>query len=216
MPLLASDVMDDSAGLLVDVAKVLYTYTAQLPYLKQAHEDLVNKLRRNGIPVLDEQSGMFSVAAGAVVLATPPADMLDPLFLEERAVGENDGDWVPMERKDWEPSQMPDDTLHYWVWREMEIKFLGSTAIRQVRVKYRKFLTAPTTSGSNITVYTARSYLGKKTAFYCAKFIGRNDGLAADLNGLAEEALDDLLASAVNLEQDKPVRPRPFNWRTNA
>lgn len=211
--LLASDVMDDAAALMNDVAKVLYSYTNQLPYLKLAHEDLVMKLKSNGVPAIDEMSGALTVNALAVTLATPPSDMLVPLALEERAVGEGDDDWVPMERKDWEPTVQQDTTLRYWTWRELEIKFVGATENRQVRVKYRKYLTSPSGSGSAITMYDARSYLGKRQAMYCARFIGENEERAQFCGGLAEEALHDLLSSAINVQQDKPVRPRPFNWR---
>jgi len=207
--------MDDAAGMLNDVGKILYSYTSQLPYLKQVHEDLIMKLKVNGIPVLDEVSGALSVAALAKTLVTPPPDMLVPLSVEERAAGEGDDDWVPMERTDFEPTMEVATTLRFWTFRELEIKFLGASEAREVRIKYRKYLTAPSGSGSAITMYDARSFLGKRQAFYCAMFIGENAERAAVIADMAEDSLGDLLGSAVNVQQDKPVRPRPFNWRTS-
>jgi hypothetical protein len=213
MALLASDVMDASAALLNDNSRVLYTYTAQLPYLKLAHRDLLAALRLHGISILDEQSGTFTVNANATTLAAPPTDLLDPLELEERAPGETDDYWVPMTRKTWEPSAVKDTILRWWVWRELEIKFLGATTSREVRVKYRKIITDPTGSGSNIVETDALDFLGKQTGKYCAFLLGENPERGALLEKWAEEALNTYLASAVNLTQDDPARPLGYNWR---
>jgi hypothetical protein len=55
MPL-ASVIMDESASLLNDASRSIYSYTVQLPYLKSAWNKLQVELQNQGIPVIKEVS----------------------------------------------------------------------------------------------------------------------------------------------------------------
>lgn len=220
MAITASDVMTDSAALLNDASKVVFTDAIMLPYLRQAHEDLQNALAEHGVSFVDEISSTLTVAAGVKVLnesSTPalPSDVLEIIEISERAVGETDDDWVPMGRAgDFEQDREELDTLDEYAWREGEVKLVGATTSRELRIKYRKLLPTLSASGTTVPIRAAKSYLGKRTASYVAGCVGEDYDRAKFLEGQADKALESLINTAVKGEQDQPVRPQGYDWQS--
>ena len=193
MPYLASDVMDESAALLNDVAKALFTYTAQLPYLKRANEALENLLIANGVSVQRQVGAVLSVAPSTsnIDLSATigyPSDMLLPIRCWERDGGATDQTFTMMDERDWEPEITPTSSLAYWTFRNNKIYIPGVTTTRDVKIDYWRQLTAIVSSGSNEEVMGAKTYLAAKTAEMCARYIGQNSEIADSLlsNEVAE------------------------------
>src|SRR3954471_15245274 len=101
----AGAVMNASAALLNDVARAVYTYAVQLPYINMAARELQQIFQQNEMPVTTATSVEIAVAAGQTaivfggVLPIPamPTDLVEIQGLWEK----NDGSsqqFTPMTR----------------------------------------------------------------------------------------------------------------------
>lgn len=209
--MVASDVMDEARKVyLNDTAASLYTNTALIPHLSAAYDELQQELEENGASQLKEISTTISVTALAVTL-TLPADFVAPIKLEERGVGETV--WTPMEELPWEPSTTQTSILRYWNYREDEVKFLGATVAREVKLFYWKSLTAITAAGTTVSIINSKRFLALRTSATAATFIGQNPILGDRLGREADEALGKIVNRNIRKQQGMPVRRRPFGWR---
>lgn len=210
MPLLASDVMDQTAGILNDTALSLYTYTAQLPYLKKSNEELEQHFAVYGVQVERKKSAAIVVLAGALVLALP-ADFFLPIKLFERASGNVNDPWVPMTESSWEPDgTVPVNTLGYWAFRNNAINFVGSTVDRDVLLEYERTLAVITSSSSPEDYGPSKNFLASRTAELCARYVGQNKVLADDIrDNDVSMNFDSLIRVLVlNTQGSRQRRPR--------
>jgi hypothetical protein len=211
MALLASDIFSQAQAFLNDTGGVNYTTTKLLPYLIIAYDDLKLNLISVNAPPIEEVSAALSVAALATELASPPADMIIPLKLEERAVG--DTLYTPMTERDFEPDRDKLDSLINWTWRELKIKFVGALQAREVRVYYLKSLADPTSGASTISVEDYyKTFLSSRTASLAAYYIGQNESRATALQENANNALGLCLGIVAKRRQSMPIRQRPWGW----
>jgi len=215
-PILASDVMDRAAALLNDTALSIYTYAVQLPYLKMAVDDLQLQVESNNIAISNEVSTAINVLTGITKISyatTPPypADLISVQQLFERADGTTE-DWMEMKRTDFLPEvTSTSNYLTWWTWQDQEIRFLGATSDREVKIHYVSAAIANVTSSSSaIYVYSSLSPLAFKTASLCARYIGENPTRADSLQMEANTAYEYFLAILVKEGQVMTVRRRPF------
>jgi len=214
MPLLASDVMDDSAVILNDVSRTLYSYTVQLPLLKFANRDLELLLINHGIPVTRERSASIDYTANSATI-TLPSDFLFPIKLFERADGSSDP-WVPMIERDFESNTVnPQTTLTEWAFRDGNtINVVPCTVARDVQLLYERQIAVITSQSSSEEIVISRNYLAAKTAEYCARFIGRNEESANSIrDNESFRAQDALVRSFVLNEQGVRYRRPRFTTR---
>lgn len=177
MVLLARDCMDQSAAILNDTAKTLYTYVAQLPYLKIANDNLDLILIANGFSVqrrttstaIQVPSSTGNITLNLAVLT----DMFLPIKLLERASGSSDV-FVPLDERDWEPEIKAVSSLGLWVFRDNNIYFPPVTSAREVKVDYWRQLSTIIDSTSVEEVTLAKTYLSARCAELCARFVGEN------------------------------------------
>lgn len=210
----AAAALDSARVYLNDVGKQIWTDAVLLPYLKEAHKDLLLVLFLNGIPVIREKSAAINVAANALTL-TLPGDLLEPIWLKERAQGSSD-DWIPMTEVEFEPDRNKDIALRYWAWREEAINFVGATTNREVLLRYWKSITIVTDASSNLGFLLSDYFLGPQAAGYAAGSVG-NDTLAKELLwvqgqsvGIAGSKLDMIIRSNVKGQQNLPARRIPY------
>lgn len=218
--LLASTVMDKSASLMNDTAKTVYTYTAQLPYLNMATDELEESFELNNVPVTNQTSTVIEVDAGEVIirpvgLTAPnyPSDLVEIQQLWERLQGSNDP-FIPMTRYEFLPHVFDDiltNSLNYWIWQDQRIKFIGANTDREVKLDYiKRLIPSELTESSSIGIINARSFLYYRTAALCSQFIGENKTRADELNMFAVMALDRTLGISTKGRQAIVTRRRPF------
>lgn len=217
MPTLASDCFFTAKGRLNDLTGALYTDTNLLPYLQDAYEELQNELAAIDAEVLEERSAIIVVPALTTSLGPDganlqPSDMVTPITLYERAPGTVDA-FVLMAETRWESFELPSSSLKKWTWREEEIKLLGSTIPREVRIDYIKSLTVISGANSAIKVSGSKLFLGTRCAALAAESIGENKTRADALHLRADEHLGKLLSRAVRRQQALPVRRRVNRYR---
>lgn len=196
--MLASEIMDESAALLNDTAKSLFTYAAQLPYLKRANEFLENLLIANGVAIQRQTSAVLTVVSSTTnidlsVNVAYPSDMLLPIRLLERDGGATSQDFGPMIETEWEPELRPTASIQFWTFRNNKIYTPGVTSTRDVKIDYWRQLTTITSSSSPEEVTGSKVYLAAKTAELCARYIGQNKEIADDLANIEVAPAQDLL-----------------------
>lgn len=222
-----SVVMNSSAALLNDPAKTDYTFAAQLPYLRIALLELQEQFELNNIPVTNETSAGITVDAGVKVIGfntTPalPSDLIEIQQIWERLDGSSEP-FIPMTRFEFLPHYLegePVSELIYWSWIKQELRFIGATTDREIKLDYISSLFSPNTADETtiITVINTQTFLTYRNAALCAEFIGENPSRAQALNVDAGMAMDRALGIPTKGKQSIAIRRRPFRaaYRTRS
>ena len=124
-----SDVMQEAASLLGDYARNIWTDVSIIDYVKSAHNQIQNELILNGMRPFQTLSAVVQVPKDTMELANLPTDFFLPIDIQERTPaggGINDGNWIPMTEREFEPTAKPLSTLGYWAFRNNALKFVGS------------------------------------------------------------------------------------------
>jgi len=199
--------MDESAALMNDAGKLTWGYPQLLPYLRRAYGTLELHLFLNGVRALKEVSSIIPVTAIDPVIALP-TDFVQAISMEERALGTTDG-FFPVTESDWDQT-LNVDSIMYWNWREEGLKINAPRIDREVRLRYRKGLTAITTENSNIPILLSKPYLSAKCAANASAFGASNTERAAILNNEANVELAMLINSEIRNQQGIKFRRRPY------
>ena len=221
----AGSIMDAVASLMNDTNKQVYTYTAQLPYLKMALQDLRKKLQLDSIPVINETSTpALSVSSGTTVIGfttTPalPTNLTQIQRLWERS--SSSYPWTPMVRKEFLPHYQENQTVTQfliWAWMDNEIRLLESSGANELKIDYIVQLLdlSLLDQNSTIGVINSDSYLQFRTAALCAKFVAENETRAQALDIEADTAFDILTGIESKAAQAITTRHRPFRagWKS--
>jgi hypothetical protein len=142
-----------------------------------------------------------------------PNDFIQAQGLYERLYGSTDP-YVPMTMREFLPhalDDLPTEALQYWTYEGQQIRFIGATTIRQIKIDYIKSLFPNgLTSADPIGLLNCNSFLYYRTAALCSHFIGENETRAGQLNGFAEIAINRVIALNVKGKQSIQTRRRPF------
>jgi hypothetical protein len=177
---LAGQVLDSARVHLNDVGKTIWPDTVLLPFLQEAHRELRVEVVLNGIPVTNEVTGVLSVPAQTTDLSSVvgyPLDMIVPIWLKERQVGDDNSDFVDMTPRDFVPNIDMDIWLVWWCWRREKIFLVGSLNAEEVQLRYRRQLTTPTTVASSVGWLNAENYLSYRTAALACQSIGEQQSM---------------------------------------
>lgn len=211
----AQEPLTEAKYLLNDPSGAIYPDNSLLPLMQKAYRELQQEMQINGLPVLKELSAVVTVNAGITFLGDGsglPDDFVSPIDLAERTPSSAEL-WQDMFEQDWEPDVIAGPRLTFWNFREEQIKFVGATANREVRIKYMKGLPRITATTTPIQVIGAESYLAARTASIAALVLGSNPTRAAALNADAGEARTTLIAILVRRGQSLPIRRRVNRFR---
>lgn len=219
--LLAGTVMDIAASLLNDTAKSVYTYAAQIPYVKLALQELEEIFQLHNVPVTEETSAVIPMAVGdteivyngGVGIPTLPNDMVEPAALWESAQGAEN--YFPMSKRQYLPHVLEGvvtNQFGIYVWQSQKIRVPLANAPIDIKIDYIKqlFMTPIVNESSIINVINARTFLEYRTAGLCAEFIERNQTSADSLNGYAILGLERATGISVKGTQNIMTRRRPF------
>jgi hypothetical protein len=217
--LVAGTVMNAAAASLNDVARTVYTYTAQVPHLNTALQELQEEFELNDIPVTAATSAVINCPSGTTVIefnVAPdpelPADLIEPQKLWERTEGIDP--WIPMTKVDALPLYMEGaetNAFIFWVWESQKIKLLATNQDNDIKMEYTRNLFTPVVDeNSPIGVINAQTFLQYRTAALCAEFIGENKTRADDLNAFAALAIGRATGIGTKGRQAIVTRRRPF------
>jgi len=222
MSLLTLDVMTAARTHLNDDSAINWPDPNLLPKLQEAFRDLRLELEVNGIQVIDEVSADITVTAGTTDLSTAtgyPTDMITPIWMKERQVGETDAFLISMTPIDFIPNVDQDITLNWWSWQMGTIKLLGALVNVVVQLRYRRDLLVPKLNSSTIGVALGESFLSYRTAsiaFNSAKDFASGDRMETK----AQMNLVKLIKFFTTYEKQlMPAKRQPYhrrNWFKNA
>lgn len=218
--LTSGQVMDQSAALLNDANKTVYSYTAQLPYLNMALQELQELFELNDVPVtqivtsspIDVDANVSEISFTSV--PPLPSDLIEPQQLWERTAGIDP--YVPMSKLDTLPLYMEGtqiSQLLFYVWESQKLNFLPANADNQIKIVYTKALFTEftdITGADQVNVINAASFLEYRNAALCAEFIGENPTRALALNQNALLAVDRALGIGAKGRQAFMTRRQPF------
>lgn len=217
MALTFADVVAEAQALLNDVAGEIWTTAILLPYGKKAVRELWEQSLVAGMPLFNEISSVLTLAANVTSLhsgSTPalPSDLVLPIKLEERPGGSSSSIlFEDMDEREWDVDTTPGPTLDFWVWREGEIKLVGATTSRDVRIQYLKAVTEPTGGASQLEVQsTTKTFLGARTAGLACVMIGENMTRGEALTQDADKAMHRFLQLATKARQNLRTRRLPY------
>lgn len=203
---LLSVALDTARTLLNDDIKAVWSDAALIPKAQEAHRELQAKLWDAGSPIVRARSDALAVAANAIVLTTPPADLLVPFKLMEYADSvETIADAVEMTEVFYLPTVAKATTLKYWAWRGEAIEFVGCTAARKVILFYRKLITIPAAAGDAIGITFGELFIAAKAAALAHGSLG-NIEAAGYMSQKAEDGFAQVL-SAQRGQQKPQSRP---------
>lgn len=218
--LVASTVMDDCAAVCMnDPNKQVYTYEAQIPYLRTAMGELQEKYQLNGISSTQRTSAVIQVDAGDTTIefdavGTPalPDDLIEPQQLWER--NRDIDPYIPMTKVEYLPHNMEGvetSQFIWWVWQDQKILLMPSSFDNDIKIDYIGTLFATLVDeNSVINVINAKTFLQYRTGGLLCEFIERNLSSANALNAYAEMALDRALGIGIKGKQSITTRRRPF------
>jgi hypothetical protein len=193
-----------------------------LPKLQEAFRDLRLELELNGIQVIDEVSADLTVPTNTTDLSTVtnyPTDMITPIWMKEKQVGETDAFLISMTPIDFIPNVDQDITLNWWSWQMNTIKLLGALNPVVVQLRYRRDLLVPKLNSDSLSVIMGESYLSYRTA--AIAFASVKDFASADrMDARAEMNKGKLIQFFTNYEKQLlPAKRQPYhrrNWFKNA
>ena len=218
----AGQIMDRAANLLNDPNKTDYTYLVMLPYLNMAIEELSELMEESNNSPSNQTSAVIAIPVGTNRIASPddqtagipkyPDDLTEIQEVGERMFGASDA-FIRLTRKEFLQTFPANSSLLFWIWEDQMIKFNpnGATSKREIQLKYiRQGVPYVANENSLITMINSRSYLGYKTAAFCALFIGENESRADTLNKEADKAIERLTGISNKGKQQVMTRHRPF------
>jgi len=218
--LTAGQVLSKSASLMNDTAMQVYTYTASLPYLQIALQELQEYFQLHSISTVESVSAIITVPAGTIEIGynglypvpSLPSDMVEPAELWESQTGTNT--YTRMVRRDFITLTLASLQLakfSIYVWQDQKIKVPSSNQSNDLKINYnRELFTNIVDQNSLLNLINARTFLEYRTAALLAQFIERNEGSATALNQYAGLALDRATGIQTRGKQRIMTRRRPF------
>jgi len=215
MAFTAAEPLTEAKLLLNDPSGNIFPDEKLIPLMQKSYRELQTKMMLNGLPVLKEASIAIPVSQGTTFLGDGsglPTDFIYPIELHERPSGSGDL-FTPMDERAWEPDTKPAEALQVWVYREEQVKFLGATTNREVRIRYMKGLTRIVDGTSPIGIIQSVGFLASRTAAIAALLLGANPSRAQALDVDAQVNLADVLGILVKQQQGMGIRRRVNIYR---
>lgn len=193
-----------------------------IPKAQQAFEELEAELYLAGIPIINTQNIVFTVPAYSInanngvpldlsTIPGYPKDMIMPIWMKERRIGDQWRDFVDMVETDFPPVTTTDVYLRYWSWIGGKIVVMGCFNDTQVLLRYQRFLPLPGINTDSISVPLGQLHLAYRVAALAAASIPEMKQLAADLDSRAAVNLDKIVRMNIKQQQNLPTKRRPYH-----
>lgn len=183
-----------------------------------AFEELEAELLIAGIPIIQAVSAIITVPAMTIddnnldlsTVVGYPTDMILPIWMKERLVGDKNTDFVDMVEVDFIPNIDIDVFLHYWCWIQNTIMLRGALNAVQVQLRYQRYLPLPGVNTDSIIVPLAQLFIAPRIAALCAYSMGDRQRWE-DLSIEAQTNLGRILDMNIRELQDLPAKRRPYH-----
>jgi hypothetical protein len=215
---LLGDVLTRSRSYLNDDDQTNWPDVRLVPKARIAFEEMEAQLVLNGLPIIHSVTAVITVPAWTFddqsqdlsTVSGYPTDILLPIWMKERQIGEMNRDFVDMVEVDFIPNIDLDINLRYWCWYQNTILLRGSFNSNQVQLRYQRYLPIPQINTDSIIVPLCQLFLAPRTAALAYQSVG-NDAKWAALNGEASVNLDTIIRFNVKELQNTPAKRRPYH-----
>lgn len=212
------DVYARTRSLLNDEEATNWTDTKLRTKVLLAFDELQVELMLAGIPIIQSASMIMTVPAMTqddtnLDLSTVfgyPTDIILPIWMKERQVGQQNRDFVDMIECDYIPNVDIDEVmLRYWSWIQGTILLRGCLTPVQVQLRYQRFLPIPALNTDSVIVPLAQLYLSYRLAALAGESNG--DPRASGWKTVATVNLDKVIRANIKQLQDLPAKRRPYH-----
>ncbi len=204
---LAKDAIKSARAYLNDNNGITWTDSILMPLLQEAYAELIQDLDLNSAGVVKFQTPILTVNAQSLNLGTDqPSNILEPISMMERVPGTNAENFIDMIKVNFLPEANQTSALTYWSWMNQVISFIGSTATREVILRYKGYLAAPEVLTDPLGIIFAERFLGPRVAALCYNIAGKSTTV---LDEIAERNKYKLIQRGV-LQDQTPVRRRGY------
>lgn len=190
------------------------------PKVQAAYREMMNELEVNDIPLLNAVTAVLTVPAQTVddnnldmsTVSGYPTDILEPIWMKERAVGQMNADFVDMTKVDFIPNITLGTELIWWCWIDDTIMLRGALNSTQVQIRYKRYIQPPNFINDSLIVPLSETFLGPEAAYMAMISTPNFNEKSADaLKSLAERNLDNIVREAVMQMQNLPAKRRPYH-----
>ena len=194
-----------------------------LPKLREAQKTLQLHLMLSGIELYNEVSDVLTVPAnttdGVAVDLTSvsgyPSDLVEPIWMKERLVGQLDINFTDMIELEYIAPTTKGTTLRYWAWRKQKIYVPGAVNDVQVLIRYKRSLALVSKLTDTVEPLQCEAYLSYKTASLV--LLGTTeDAKGKSLSDVADSNLDLILRINIKGQQNKPTRRLGYHTKARA
>jgi hypothetical protein len=176
-----------------------------------AFEDLEAELTLAGIPIINTASAILQVPAMTLddinldlsTVLNYPNDLLLPIWIKERQLGQQNRDFVDMVECDFIPNVVIGSTLNYWSWNQNTILVRGCMNEVEVQIRYKRLLLIPSINTDSIIVPLGQLYL----SYRIASLASPNDAF----DKMAIYNLDRIIRINIKQLQNTPAKRRPYH-----
>ena len=167
----------------------------------------------SGSPFIMMDDGFGNLVLNPSATPNYPTDIIEPLDLFERQVGQYRVDFVKMNQVEFLPDYSKDTFLRYWSWNGEAIILLGATVAVQVKIHYRRQLQIPTVNSDSIGVTLGETFLSYKTALLALQSADFNTNVKtlSYLEGQSEKFLSKIVRINIKEMQNNPVKRIPYH-----
>jgi hypothetical protein len=192
------------------------------PFLQTAHREMQLRLVIAGAPVLNTAVDLVQVPAGTVDLSACvqyPTNIIEPIWMKERAIGQQRVDFVDMQQVDFIPDTNQTTELVYWAWVQNTILLLGSVNSVEVQLRYRAGISVPKTVNDQIGIILGENYLEYRIAALALDSVPSQyrQKVTKDMNwtNQANQFLEQIVRGITKEMQALPAKRRAYH-RSNS
>lgn len=190
-----------------DINALTWTDSILMPFLQEAHGEMIQDLDLNSVGVLKYETSPITIPIGQLNMgANQPTNILEPIAMLERQPGADQESFVDMYQVAFLPHVDQTQYLTWWCWNAETIQFVGATTTREVVLRYKGSLVTPQLLTDPIGVIYGERYLGPRIAALAYYSIDKD---ATKLDTIAQAALYKLLQRGV-LARQYPTRRRAY------
>jgi hypothetical protein len=183
-----------------------------------AFEELEAELIVAGIPIINSVSVIITVPAQTIdddtldlsTVTGYPTDMILPIEMKERQIGDKNCAFVDMVEVDFIPNIDIDVFLHYWCWYQNTIILRGALNSTQVQLRYQRYLPVPDVNTDSLIVPLGQLFIANRVAALAYQSMG-NRQMWLDLSDIAKVNLNRILDMNIKELQDLPAKRRPYH-----
>jgi hypothetical protein len=183
-----------------------------------AFEELEAELIIAGIPIINSVSAIINVPPVTVddsnlnlsTVVGFPTDIIIPIWMKERQIGNRNQDFVDMTEVDFIPNIDLDISLHYWCWYQNTIMLRGALNSVQVQLRYQRYLSIPDVNTDSLVIPLGQLFIANRVAALAYQSTG-NRQMWLDLTTMANTNLIRIIDMNIKEMQDMPAKRRPYH-----